>query len=230
MAFTVQNFALASVGGNQPLTLLSNGTYIGCFRDHNYHTQDSQQLVVAAGYFNLVANVIATGDYVNVYSTLAGVYVKYRPTNTNNVITAVALDVTLENSVLVTAAQLTAAFTTPVQLLPGLGAIYAYALSSVTCFVTYGGTQLTSGGKLGIQYGSAPSLGGILATNTIAGNDMRAIAANSAFILIPAAVAPSPVSGAVNTGLFLTNDTSDYNAGNNMTLRFTIKSSVIKVT
>lgn len=229
MAFIAQNFALASGAGNQPLTALTLGGFAGCFREYNYFTQDSQQLVVADGYFNSVANVIATGDYVGVYSTLAGVYIRYRLTNTNNVISAVAQNVTLENTVTLTDVQIASMFTTPIQILPSLGTIYTYSVQDITVVVTFGTTSLSAGGSVGLQYGTAAGLTGIAASSVQTGSQVRAIAANSIFTMISVPVQPALSGGVINQGVFISNGTNPYTDGAGMTWRVTVKSSVIKV-
>ena len=69
MAFTIQNWARASVSGNEPIITLQSAVVEGCFREYSYYSPiDTQATVSASGYFNKVAQDVTTGDYIKVYS------------------------------------------------------------------------------------------------------------------------------------------------------------------
>jgi hypothetical protein len=230
MAFNAQNFALASGAGNQPLTTLADGTFAGCFREYNYYTADAQGVVVTPGYFNSVASVIATGDYVTVYSTGgAGTLIKFRMSNVNNVITLASIGAVIEGTFTFTGAQIDSMYATPLPLFPAL-VQRAMWVVEVAIFTVTPGTAFAGGGNIGIQYGSAPGLAGVNATGTISTVNFIAIATPNVFTLNTVIVPTStPQANTIGQGLYLSNLVGPYTGGNGAVITVTLKADLVRM-
>lgn len=234
MAFTLQNWARASVSALEPSQTLTSGVVIGCFREYNYFSPiDTQATVEASGYFNSVAYDIATDDLVRVFSFTENTYVTYQLVNTSGVITAVQIGAaTSKGRLALTAAQLIAGYAAPIAI-PGLAALGANLMYS-NVFAqfswTYGSAQFTTGGNLGIQYGNTVNLGGVKATSVFTNTQVNGIAANSVGALIPVTVVPTASANVVNQGLFLSNDTAAFAVGTGTTLIIEVQAQIVLLT
>lgn len=234
MALTIQNWARASVSASEPLVTLTSGVVVGCFRQYNYYTADSQATVAASGYFNAgvayggVSADIVTGDYVNVYSTADGTLLTYRLTNTSGVVTSSLTGSGVVRATLsLTAAQLIAGYATPILALAAPGANRMYTDVSAQFNFTYGSAQFTTGGNLGLQYGNTANLAGTKATSVLTNTQVNGIAASSAAAIIPATVAPAAVASIVNAGLYLSNDTAAFAVGTGTTIFVNINARIV---
>lgn len=233
MALTVQNWARASVSAAEPLVTLTSGVVVGCFREYNYYTADTQVTVAASGYFNAgtayggVSGDIVTGDYVNVYSSTDGTRVNYRLTNTSGVITVTLGASTVRSSLSLTAAQLIAGYAAPIVALAAPGANRMYTDVSAQFNFTYGSAQFTTGGNLGLQYGSTANLAGTKATSTLTNTQVNGVAANSVAAIIPVTVAPAAAANIVNAALYLSNDTAAFAVGTGTTVFININARVV---
>lgn len=226
MALLIANWARSSVSANEPVVTLASGVVVGCFREYNYQTADSQATVSASGYFNAsvtgagVAYDIVTGDYVTVYSSADGTLFKYRMTNTSGVITvALAPDNggVIETTTAITAAQINAMYTTPISLIPAQGANRILVLESVVLrpsnLLT---TDFTAGGVAFIQYTATTAGGGLAASGTVAATEFTSDAETTTSIFMPLTTSGnSAVAGTLiaNAPLCLTNATQDFATG-----------------
>lgn len=235
MALTVQNWARASVSAAEPLTTLTSGTIVGCYREYNYYTADSQATVAASGYFNAgtayagVSADIVTGDYVDVYSTADGTLMKYRLTNTAGVVTSTLQGDSgvVRSSTTLTAAQFIAGYATPILVLPAPGANRMYTDVTAQYILTYGSAQFAAGGATGLQYGNTANLGGTKVTATTAGASIAALTANSAWAQVAVTVVPVALATAVNAGIYLSNDTAAFTTGTGASLLVNVNARVV---
>jgi hypothetical protein len=235
MAFLIQNWCRASASANEPLYSLASSVIVGCFREYNYYTADSQATASASGYFNLgvaysgVANDIVTGDYVNVYSSADGNKVEYRLTNTAGVITSAiaAGSYSVSATLSLTAAQFIAGYAAPILALAAPGANRMITNVSAAFAMTYGSAQFAAGGAVGFQYGNTANLGGTKVTTTLAGATLDGLTASSAWTLIPAVVAPVATATGVNAGVYLSNDTAAFTTGTGATFVIQVRGNVV---
>lgn len=229
MAFTIQNWARASVSANEPLVTLADASISGCFRQYNYYSADSQASIAASGYFDDVAYDIVTGDYVNAYSSADGNNIVYRLTNTSGVITASALpgSSVAQGSLSLTAVQFIAGYATPILALAAPGANRVYSNVRAQFSLDYGSAQFANGGAIGFQFGNSANLAGTKVTSTLAGASLNALTADSVWELIPVAVAPVASASAVNQGIYLSNDTAAFTAGTAATFIIKVQADIV---
>lgn len=233
MAFTLQNWARASVSALEPTTTLTSNIVVGCFRDYNYYSPtDSQATVAASGYFNSVSYDIVTGDLVRVFSLTENDYITYQLTNTSGVITSTPVGGSVQGRLSLTAAQLIAGYAAPIAI-PGFAAPGANLMFSnvfAQFLFTYGSAQFTTGGNLGIQYGSTANLGGTKATSVLTNTQVNGVAANSVAAIIPVTVASAAVAAVANLGLFLSNDTAAFAVGTGTTVIVKVEATLVSLT
>lgn len=212
MAFTLQNWARESVSALEPVTTLTSGTVVGCFRRYNYYSPtDNQATCSGSGYFNSVSYDIATGDLVTVYSLSENSYVTYQLTNTSGTITAIALNTgTSYARVVLPNAQLLGMYATPVQLVPAPGSGLLILLDKFVLNAVFVTDAFANGGVIAPQYDSTTHGGGTnAATTTIAASYFTGLAANS-IIGLTGVVAATATSGIINKGLYLSNATGAF--------------------
>jgi len=210
MAFTLRNWCRASASANEPIVTLASGNIAGCFREYNYYTADAQVTVAASSYFDDVAYDLVTGDYINVYSTNDGTRLQYRVTNTSGVITVTFVGGEINTQVSITNAQLLGAYAASVELLAAPGANRMYVLNYAQFMFDFDTGVTANGGSTHVQYSNTVNGAGTLASSAIAAATINAIAADSAFLLIPAAVTATANASLVNQGLYFANDTAAY--------------------
>jgi len=229
MAFRLQNWCRASASANEPLYTLADASIVGCFREYNYYTSDSQATVSASSYFDDVAYDITSGDYVHVYSSADGSKVSYRLTNSSGVISSAIVDGSyiVSATLSLTAAQFIAGYATPIVALAAPGANRMYTNVRAAFFMTYGSAQFANGGAIGFQYGSSANLAGTKVTGTLAAASLNALVASSAWTLIPAAVAPVAIATPVNAGIYLSNDTAAFTGGTAATFVVQVSANVV---
>ena len=233
MAFSVQNWARSSVSAAEPIVTLADASVVGCFREYNYYTADSQSTVSASGYFNAgtayngVGTEVVTGDYVNVYSTTDSTLSVYRLTNTSGVITTSFVSGTVSARVAATAAQINAMYTTPITLLAAPGANRQYIFLGANVTIDYGSAQFASGGAMHVQYATTTAGGGTKASATVADTVLTGITADSSFTFIPAAVVATAVASIVNQPLCLSNATGVFTTGTGSTAVIGITAAIV---
>lgn len=223
MAYNVQGVGRASVSTNEPIVTLDDASVVGCFREYNYYTADSQDTVSASGYFNAgtayqgMSEEITTGDYIKVYSSTDDSLIRYRLTNTAGVVTSAMVGGFIESTTAITAAQIIAMYTTPVELLAAPGASRVLVLESVVLapsnVLT---TDYTSGGAVHVQYTATTAGGGTLASGTVAATEFTADAETTTSLFLP--VSASGESGTAaqlipNAPLCLSNATGVFATG-----------------
>lgn len=226
MALTIANWARATVSANEPLVTLTGGTVVGCFREYNYYTADSQATVSASGYFNAgvanggVAFDVVTGDYVKVYSTADSTLFTYRMTNTSGVITVVLSagdGGVIETTTAITAAAFDGMYVTPISLIPAQGTNRILVLESVVLrpsnVLT---TDYAAGGVVFVQYTATTNGGGLAASGTVAATEFTSDAETTTSIFTPLTTSGnSAVAGTLiaNAPLCLTNATQAFTTG-----------------
>ncbi len=235
MAFLIQNWCRRSASANEPLLTLASSVVVGCFREYNYYTADSQVSVQASGYFNLgspylgVGTEVVSGDYVSVYSSADGNKVEYRLTNTAGVITSapVASSYNVSATLNLTAAQFIAGYAAPILALAAPGANRMITNVDAAFFLDYGSAQFAAGGAIGFQYGNSANLAGTKVTSTLAGATFDALTADSVFTLIPVAVTAVAAAVGVNAGVYLSNDTAAFTTGTAATMVVKVSGSIV---
>jgi hypothetical protein len=115
-------------------------------------------------------------------------------------------------SMIVTSAQLLAAYATPLQIIPAAGAhTWIVLMTPIACEFDFVTTQYAAGGALGLQYGNTAHLAGTAASSTIAAATINGFAANNGFTLNSAAT--GTMASMVNEGIFLSNATGSFTTG-----------------
>jgi len=231
MALSIQTWCRASASANEPIISAT----VGCFREYNYYTADTQAVVSASGYFNggvaygKLSPDIVTGDYVSVYSSTDGTLLKYRLTNTAGVVTSLLAPAgnTVMSSTTLTAVQFIAGYAAPIVVLPAPGANFMYTNVRMAVRLVYGTAQFAVGGATGLQYGVTANLGGTLVTATTAGAAIAALTANSAWSVVAATVAPVALATAVNAGIYLSNNTAAFTTGTGATLQVVVLADLV---
>ena len=235
MALTIQSWCRASASANEPLNTVGP---VGCFREYNYYTADSQLVVAASGYFNggsaykgLSADLV-TGDFVNVYSSDDSSLMKYRVTNTSGVVTSLLMGGSIQSVTALTAAQINGMYGAPVVLLAAPGADRVLILESVILVPADAlTTDYAAGGAVHIQYNATINGGGLIASGTVAAGEFTSDAETTMSLFHPLttsgndAVAGTKVE---NEGLYLSNATQAFTTGT-MTYNAYAKASVIAV-
>jgi hypothetical protein len=122
-----------------------------------------------------------------------------------------ALDVTQQVTVSLTAAQIKALYDTPVQLVAAPGAGKLILIESITWDIAFVTTQYAAGGVIAAQYGNTVHGAGSVASATIAAATLNGVAA-SGFLSQGAAALNVPAT-VENTGVFLSNQTGDFTTG-----------------
>ena len=125
----------------------------------------------------------------------------------------VPLNVAVSASVVITAAEWNGMYAAPKALVAAGGANTMIVLDSAQFSVNYGGAQFASGGAAAIQYASTANGAGTLASGSIAAATINGVAADSSFVLIPAAVTATANASVVNQGLYMSNLTGAFTTG-----------------
>jgi len=214
MAFNVQGLGRNSVSANEPIVTLTDPTVVGCFREFNYYTADTQATVSASGYFNSstayddMGSYVVTGDYINVYSSTDGSRCRYRFTNTSGVVTTSFINGYVQATVEPTLTAFLAAYTTPITVIAAPGANRQLIFLGAQVTVEYGSAGFANGGAMHIQYTTTTAGAGTKASATAASTVLTNISADSTFTLIPAAVVNTAVADVVNVPLCFSNATA----------------------
>ncbi len=217
MAFLIQNWCRASTSANEPVTTLTSGVIVGCFRQYNYQTADAEATVSASGYFNSVAYDLVTGDYINSYSSTSLSNMLYRVTNTSGVITVTVVNGYVSTVTAITAAQIIAMYTTPITLVAAPGANRILVLESTVLAPSNTlTTDFTGGGVVFVQYTATTAGGGLAASGTIAATEFTSDAETTTSIFTPLTTSGNSAVAATlipNAPLCLTNATGVFAAG-----------------
>jgi hypothetical protein len=239
MAFLLQNWCRASASANEPVTTLTSGVIVGCFRQYNYQTADAQATVAASGYFNTgvtgagVAYDIVTGDYVNVYSSASSSLITYRLVNTAGVITTTFVSGSVTLTPTVTLTQFLAAYATPLEVAPVPGAGLVYTNVRAVMVFTYGSAQLANGGDSFIQYGTTVNGGGHAATSSVLGTGIAALTASNSWAYGSGSTVPAVTPAGttiVNASLCLTNLAAPFITGTAATFTLKLRAEIMSAT
>jgi hypothetical protein len=223
MAYDVQGVGRGSVSTNEPIYTLADSSVVGCFREYNYHTADTQAVVSASGYFNNgtayqgMSEEITTGDYMQVYSSTDDSLFKYRLTNTAGVITSELQGGLVQSTTAITAALFNGMYAAPIELLAAPGANRILMLESVVLapsnVLT---TDYASGGAVHVQYVATASGGGLITSGTVAATEFTSDAETTTSILRPVTVSGNSAVAATliqNAPLCLSNATGAFTTG-----------------
>jgi hypothetical protein len=112
-----------------------------------------------------------------------------------------------------TAAQWNGMYATPVQVVAAPGANKVVIINHVVLNMTYGTTQFSGGGAVGLQYGNTDHLGGIAASATEAATDFTGAAASTIFRFGGGLSTGAATSSAANTAVYISNASAAFTAG-----------------
>lgn len=126
------------------------------------------------------------------------------------------------------AADLSGAYATPVQILAGQGANTTIIVDSFVLKIVYGTTQFADGGAANLQYGNTAHAGGTAATETIAAATINGWSANS-MIKVAGLLGSAATTAVVNQALYLSNATASFTTGDS-TFEYTLIYRVIATT
>lgn len=112
--------------------------------------------------------------------------------------------------VTLTLAQIQAAFTTPIQIVPAPGVGFYVDVIDASFDYVYGSAAYTGGGAIQLSYGAGV---GTPATGTIAAATLTGLAANNLTKLLGIALGPGASSTWVNKAINYTNATANFAAG-----------------
>lgn len=124
-----------------------------------------------------------------------------------------ALDVAATATVTLTAAQINALYDTPVQLVAAAGAGKLILIDSILWDIAYGTTQFTTGGAIQAQYGNTVHGAGSPASASIAAATLNGITASGYISNGSGAATLNAPATVLNTGVFLSNASADFAAG-----------------
>lgn len=135
------------------------------------------------------------------------------PKIADDAVTSAKIDPTVLQYVAVplTAANIIAMNATPVQVLAAGGANTVHLVEHACLMMTYGTTQFTGGGAIGLQYGNTAALAGEAASSTIAAANIQGAA--STMDMVEGALSSGAFTAVANLGLFISNLTGAFAAG-----------------
>jgi len=117
-------------------------------------------------------------------------------------------------SVPMTAAQWNGMYAAPYQIIPAAGANTLIYVNSAIAVMTYGTTDYANGGNVAFQYGNTVHGAGLPASDAETGSDFYAAASTSfAFMGV---IGPLPFSTSINTGIYLSNASAAFTAGDSI--------------
>jgi hypothetical protein len=197
----------------------------------SYFTSDPIATVAGSGYFINNATYtpysfwIKVGDYI--YCNCSNGVIELTVNAISPSITTIPIPVgsnTISNlqldpmeiqyaKVPLTSGQFNNMFNSAMSMVPAAGAHTILVPMEVDFEIIYGGTPLVGGGNIGLQWGSAAALGGVIASAEIATTVSHAWNANS-FYRINGLLSTTFASTIVNAGLYLSCDTENFFLGN----------------
>jgi hypothetical protein len=110
-----------------------------------------------------------------------------------------------------TAANIIAMYAAPVSVLAAPAAGSAHIVESASLIMTYGTTQFTGGGNIGLQYGNTANLAGTAATAVMPSSSITGAA--SAATTVQGALAAAPLANMNAAALFISNATAAFATG-----------------
>jgi len=131
----------------------------------------------------------------------------------DDAVTSAKIDPTVLQYVAVplTAANIIAMNGAPVEVLAAGGANTVHLVEHACLMMTYGTTQFTGGGAIGLQYGNTAALAGEAASSTIAAANIQGSA--STMDMVEGALSSGAFTAVANLGLFISNDTAAFADG-----------------
>lgn len=195
---------------------------------HMYNAgADTNATVIAASYFDDVADLLLANDliYIVTDAGAATATIKVLSITAGVVVTSPAGTVQTAN-ITVTAAELLAAYATPLLILPAGSASDLYVIHDMMVEADYGTAVFASGGATALQYHSTANGAGVLATATIAAATINAWAADSV-ILVQGACATAAAANTVGKGIYLSNQTGAFTGGTATVLNLHISYNVV---
>ncbi len=180
-------------------------------------TSDSLSTVGAAGYLTAqAANIAAANEGAWTWLANDTVLVSASDgnalfsvsSNFNSLISNGVAQVSIVN---LTEAQFEAIYATPLALTVAPAAGSVNVVDKVYIILNYGTTQYTSGGAIGVQYGSTVNGGGEAASATLAAATVNGATASTIYEL--AGVSSILVSGAAGEALYLSNASNAFATG-----------------
>jgi hypothetical protein len=229
MTFTIANWGRVSTSTNEPTQSVTPGggaaVTWGSPRSYAYWTLDTQNTVATtANYFcpaanNSVANDLAVGDDIRVYSATDLTSVSYLVTAVSPTTPSVTISASngglLTANVSVTTAQMLAGiYTTSVAIIPAPGANRMIIPVNATIELVFNSIAYAAGGVVLLQYGSTANGGG---TNAF-GTTMTAAHMNNGASAVQgfAGVAQAWATNATyaNLGIYIGAQTQDFTTGN----------------
>lgn len=112
-----------------------------------------------------------------------------------------------------TLSQFLGMYATPVQLLAAPGAGNMIIIDKIAINLIYGSAALVGGGAVGAQYGNSAHLAGTAASVTEAATDYTGAAANTMFRIGGGLSTGAVTSTAINTAVYLSNNTAAFTGG-----------------
>jgi len=188
-------------------------------------TTASMGLTSSIGTANIQANAVT---YAKIQQTSAGSVLIGNPTgsaaNVEEITlgnglafsgTSLLLNTTYLNVVEVslTATQFNGMYATPVQVIAAPGANKVIVVGDVILNMTFGTTQFTAGGAVGLQYGSSAHLAGAAASATEAASDYTGAAASTLFRIGGGLSTGAAISSAANAAVYISNATQAFASG-----------------
>ena len=186
----------------------------------SYETADTQNTAATtANYFATVANDLAVGDTILVYSTTDGTWVTYGVLvivyGATPTVTIGNLGGNLLAEGFLTPAQFDGMYAAPFQLIAAPGANRVIVVSNATLSIIWNSVQYTAGGAIRFQYANTVHGAGTNAmATTVAAADVNAATANNFQLLLGVAQAWGLNTALGNQGIFLSNDTAAFATGN----------------
>lgn len=112
-----------------------------------------------------------------------------------------------------TAAQFNGMYATPVQVIAAPGANKAIIVDSVLLNMTYGASQFSGGGAVGLQYGNSAHLAGAAASATEQASDFTGAAASTLFRIDGGLSTGAALASAANAAVYISNATAAFTTG-----------------
>lgn len=133
-------------------------------------------------------------------------------TNTGTSTTPVWTTSTFEKTVALTAANLIAMYTTPVEIVPAVTG-KAIVVDSVDFVITRTATAFTGGGVVAVQYDATANGAGTATTATIAATVVTGTAGTTYTSRIPVVLSDVDSASIASIGLYISNQTAAFAAG-----------------
>ena len=132
-------------------------------------------------------------------------------------------------SITLSASQINAMWTTPVQVIAAPGSGKAILVTGLAWDFVYGSAAFTAGGLVTLQYKNTTEAGGVVTTTGIAATSVTGVTANS---VLTDTVIPIVATSAntVNQGIFISNATQAFATGTGTTTTLTVFYRVISAT